>query len=149
MNTSPANQTITRLNEFADSVKTGGKLAQRYTTKHRDGTVTITNKGLPILKCVKVARHVQGVTVESTNLETHAIGQCWSNYGDEWAICIPFEPLNDWLKALPRDKAQELTMAMDSRTQILTVHYVNGITMAAEFKGIDAQEFPEGTKESA
>ena len=149
MNTSA---TVTRLTEFADSVSMGGKLANRYTKKHRDGTATVRHKGFPILQCVKLSRKAHHMEIRSTNLEKHERSNCYCNTrgmgelpekGEAWDICIPFDPLNDWLKALPRDKTQELTLTVNRRTQIMTVSYVNGITMTATFKGIDAMEFPD------
>jgi len=141
---------VTRLNEFSDAVKKGGKLAERYATKHRDSTVTINN-GLPILKCVKLSRRDHHIEAVSTNLQEFVLGACYCNTrnmcelpesGEHWDICIPFDPLNDWLRALPKNKGQELTITVNMRQKTLSVHYVNGITMTATFKGIDSLEFP-------
>ena len=61
--------------------------------------------------------------------------------GDEWATCVPAKPFTDWLRVTQVKKWEEdqINLELDPQTQILKIRAGN---TRAEFKYIDAQEFP-------
>ena len=62
--------------------------------------------------------------------------------GEEWATCIPAKPFTDWLRVTQNPKKGQpdrIELTFDPQVQIVRIRAGN---TRAEFKCIDAQEFP-------
>lgn len=100
------------------------------------GRAVATRGTLPILSNILLASHEGRLKLAATNLE---IGiQCWlgADIEDEGAITVPARLLVDFVSSLPPEK---IDMELAVRTHTLHLHCAS---YEANFKGVDAQEFP-------
>lgn len=103
--------------------------------------------GLPVLDCIHLYHHEGRFGMTTTNLDkplTEYIPCLW--HGETWETCVPARPFIDWLKATQpnkEDKAYHRSerMELDFCPITQTLKITAGNTRA-EFKCIDAQEFP-------
>jgi len=91
---------------------------------------------LPVLANIMAATDEGRLRLSATNLELGI--SCWigAKIAEEGSTTIPARTFTDLVSTLPNE---EVTLALDTRTQTLNVRCGASIT---DIKGIDAQEFP-------
>jgi len=92
---------------------------------------------------VKVTQAVYNPKAEALQAVSESIP---ARIDSEFAVCVPAKVLNDWIRVSQLTKeekasgtSEQITLSLDPATQILKI--ICGPTRA-QFKGIDAQEFP-------
>lgn len=102
---------------------------------------------LPVLNYIRLRFFYGELHLTTTDLENFLTAKCACQLNEEWATCVPmvhrvtrrtFYPFIDYIKVM-MGCADVLDLSFDPSIQILTV---SAGTSRAEFKCLDAQEFP-------
>jgi DNA polymerase III sliding clamp (beta) subunit (PCNA family) len=102
-------------------------------------------KTLPVSYCMLVQVHDNHLVLTPFRFDErveHAEAVQARVMDDEWATCVPAKPFTDWLYVTQnkgKTTPDQIELSLDETTQ--TLHIRAGNTRA-EFKCIDAREFP-------
>ena len=103
--------------------------------------ITPKKTALPVLSYIRLEAVNEQVTAVMTNLTDVKAGKtrARTNDGELDAICLPARALRDWLK-IASDNGDMLMITVDNPRMTAIITDFNGTK--AQFKGIDAREFP-------
>lgn len=118
-----------RISMLQDNLNNALKLA-KYTVK------SSRRNTLPVLECVKIGTANSRVTIETTDLDTAVRIHKGGIVEEDGAICIPYKEFAKFTALLSPER---IDLEVVQRT--LSLHMACGASKA-EFKGIDAQDFP-------
>lgn len=96
------------------------------------------SKTLPVLNYVLIQEQEGRLMLASTDLTTFNTAHASAIIEDAFTTCVPMKPLRDWL-AVTAKYTEIIELSFEARTQTLRIKADN---TRAEFKCIDAQEFP-------
>ena len=105
-------------------------------------------KTLHILQCIHLYHHEGRLAmVTMADLKEPMVEYISARYdGETWETCVPAKPFTDWLRASQLTKeekvkgmSEQIELTLDSALQIL---YIKQGNCRAQFKCIDAQEYP-------